>query len=139
GVTVRPSASMDARIGVDLNHNINDAQWVENVGAGSSRHYVFGRLDQVTVGISMRVNYTMSPRLSLQLYGQPFVSSGRYDNFRELVNGRADAYADRYRPYAYGGQPDFNYHSFRTTNVLRWEYRPGSVLFVVWQQGRDQS
>ena len=42
-------------------------------------------------------------------------------------------------PFAYSGQPNFNYHSFRTTNVLRWEYRPGSTLFVVWQQGREDS
>jgi hypothetical protein len=37
----------------------------------------------------------------------------------------------------YAGNPDFDYRSFRTTNVLRWEYKPGSALFVVWQQGRE--
>ena len=55
-----------------------------------------------------------------------------------LVDGRADRYEDRYAPYEYAGNPDFNYRSFRTTNVLRWEYRPGSALFVVWQQGREE-
>ena len=54
------------------------------------------------------------------------------------MNGRAPRYEDRYAPFAYGGSPDFNYKSFRTTNVLRWEYRPGSTLFVVWQQGREE-
>jgi hypothetical protein len=86
----------------------------------------------------MRLNYTLTPRLSLQLYGQPFVSIGVL-NFKELVNGRAAHYEDRYAPFAYGGHPDFNYLSFRTTNVLRWEYRPGSALFVVWQQGREDT
>ena len=52
------------------------------------------------------------------------------------MDGRAEAYADRYAPYDYTGDADFNIRSFRTTNVLRWEYKPGSQLFVVWQQGR---
>ena len=55
------------------------------------------------------------------------------------MNGRAAGYEDRYAPFAYPGDPDFDYHSFRTTNVLRWEYRPGSTLFVVWQQGRQDN
>jgi len=68
---------------------------------------------------------------------QPFVSSGNYAQFKELVNGRALDYDDRYAPYAYVGAPDFKVLSFRTTNVMRWEYKPGSTLFVVWQQGRE--
>ena len=57
------------------------------------------------------------------------------------MNGRAIDYGQRYAPYAYdlaaNGDPDFNVKSFRTTNVLRWEYKPGSTLFVVWQQARE--
>ena len=73
----------------------------------------------------------------MQVYAAPFVSAGDYDRFKKLVNGRAARYEDRYAPIAYEGNPDFNYRSFRTTNVLRWEYKPGSALFVVWQQGRE--
>ena len=98
---------------------------------------MFGHLQQQTVGVNMRLNYTITPALTIQLYAQPFVSAGGYSEFKELVNGRAAAYASRYAPYAYTGNPDFNYRSFRTTNVLRWEYKPGSTLFVVWQQGRE--
>jgi Domain of unknown function (DUF5916) len=79
----------------------------------------------------------MSPTLSLQLYAEPFVSAGAYSGYKELINGRADDWQSRYAPYAYGGNADFNYRSFRTTNVLRWEYKPGSTLFVVWQQARE--
>jgi hypothetical protein len=139
GVTIRPSSAVSASVGVDFSHNVSDTQWVENVTDGPATHYVFGHLDQTTIGISLRLNYTITPRLSLQLYGQPFVSAGDYQNFRELTNGRAAHYEDRYAPYAYGGQPDFDFHSFRTTNVLRWEYRPGSTLFIVWQQSRQAS
>ena len=102
-------------------------------------HYVFARLDQRTVALTTRVNYTMSPTLSLQIYAEPFVSAGAYTNYKELVDGRADDWQSRYAPYAYTGNADFNYRSFRTTNVLRWEYRPGSSLFVVWQQGREEN
>jgi hypothetical protein len=68
------------------------------------------------------------------------VSAGDYTGFKELVNGRSRDFAQRYAPYAYDltahDDPDFNTKSFRTTNVLRWEYKPGSTLFVVWQQAR---
>jgi hypothetical protein len=70
------------------------------------------------------------------------VSAGDYTGFKELVNGRAADYQDRFRPFDFPNHPDFddpdfNFRSFRTTNVLRWEYKPGSTLFVVWQQGRE--
>jgi hypothetical protein len=107
----------------------------EDDSAGRA-HYVFGRIEQRTVAMTLRFNYTMTPNLSLQTYAEPFVSAGDYTNFRELADGRAAAYADRFRPYSYTGNADFNIRSFRTTNVLRWEYKPGSQLFVVWQQGR---
>jgi hypothetical protein len=73
------------------------------------------------------------------VYAEPFVSAGDYSNYKELVNGRAPKYEDRYRAYAYSGNADFNVRSFRTTNVLRWEYRPGSQLFLVWQQGKSDT
>ena len=139
-VTWRPSRALRLEGGVRVSRNNDDAQWVENVTEGASpTHYVFGRLEQRTVGMTLRANYTMSPSLSLQAYAEPFVSAGRYERFRELTDGRAAVYEARYQPYAYTGNADFNYRSFRTTNVLRWEYKPGSALFVVWQQGRESS
>jgi hypothetical protein len=141
-VRLRPSAALSFTVGLRLARNVNDAQWIENVVSGladdAQAHYVFGHLGQTTVSATLRVNYTITPTLSIQLYGQPFVSAGDYAGFKELVNGRAGSYGDRYAPYAYTGSPNFNYKSFRTTNVLRWEYRPGSTLFVVWQQGREE-
>jgi hypothetical protein len=134
-VTYRPSSFLSIGAGFSITRNIDQSQWIEE----DNGHYVFGRIDQKTVGITMRANYTMTPRLSLQLYAQPFVSAGDYSNFKELVDGRTKSYGDRFAPYDYQSNPDFNYRSFRTTNVLRWEYRPGSTLFVVWQQGREDT
>jgi hypothetical protein len=140
GVNWRATSSMSLNLGVRYAINHDDAQWVENVtdDRGVTR-YVFGRIDQKTVSFNTRFNYTMTPNLSLQVYAEPFVSAGDYSNYKELVDGRAEKYADRYKAYAYSGNADFNIRSFRTTNVLRWEYRPGSQLFVVWQQGRSDS
>jgi hypothetical protein len=133
-VTYRPASFLSVTGGVDWSHNVNDSQWIENTADG---HYAFGHLDQTTVGITARVNYTITPELTVQIYAQPFVSAGDYSAFKELVDGRAARYEDRYAPFAYASNPDFNYRSLRSTNVLRWEYKPGSALFLVWQQGRE--
>jgi hypothetical protein len=139
GVTFRPTPSLSVSGGFRFSDSDNDAQWVTNeTDAADKTHYVFARLDQRTVALTTRVNYTMSPTLSLQIYAEPFVSAGEYTGYKELVDGRAKNWEERYAPYAYAGSADFNYRSFRTTNVLRWEYRPGSALFVVWQQGREE-
>ena len=139
-ITYRPLPAVTINPGIRYAKNVFDAQWVEQV-TDASNHYVFAHLDQTTVAVTLRFNYTMSPNLSLQLYAQPFVSSGDYAGFKQLANGRSLDYAQRYAPYAYdtaaNGDPDFNVKSFRTTNVLRWEYKPGSTLFVVWQQARE--
>ena len=137
-VTVKPTAALSTEFGISMNKNIEDSQWVGAVNRDDGTHYVFGHLNQTTTSMTTRVNYTLTPTLSLQIYAQPFISAGDYENFRELVNGRALRYDNRYAPIAYGGNPDFRFLSFRTTNVMRWEFKPGSTLFVVWQQGREQ-
>jgi hypothetical protein len=137
-VTVRPMRALTLTTGVRLYRNVNDYQWVSNV-SDVKDHYVFAHLNQTTVRLTQRVNYTITPTLSLQLFAEPLVSGAGYGRFKELVDGRAPAYGDRYAPFAYADNPDFNYKSFRTTNVLRWEYRPGSTFFVVWQQARANS
>jgi uncharacterized protein DUF5916/cellulose/xylan binding protein with CBM9 domain len=139
-LTFRPASSLSISGGVRFNRENNDAQWVENVDAADDKtHYVFAHLAQRTVSLTTRVNYTMSPTLSLQIYAEPFVSAGEYTDYKELLNGRAKDPSVRYGSYAYDGNADFNFRSFRTTNVLRWEYRPGSALFAVWQQGREEN
>ena len=86
--------------------------------------------------MSTRVNYTMTPTLSLQIYARPFVSAGALLELqgagqRPRANGTRTATRRSRTPTILTS----TYRSFRTTNVLRWEYRPGSALFVVWQQG----
>jgi hypothetical protein len=134
-VTYRPTSFLRVNAGLRFSRNHDESQWIEETGG----HYVFGRLHQKTVGLTGRLNYTVTPALSLQLYMEPFVSAGDYSNFKELADGRSRTYEGRFAPFAFAGSPDFTYRSFRTTNVLRWEYKPGSTLFAVWQQGREDT
>ena len=139
-LTYRPMSPLTITSGARLNRSINDSQWVGKV-TDTRDHYAFAHIDQTTVALTERVNYTMTPNLSIQIYAEPFVSAGDYHGFKELADGCTREYLLRYSPYAYdldaNGNPDFNVKSFRTTNVLRWEYKPGSTLFVVWQQARE--
>jgi hypothetical protein len=136
-VQFRPVSSLSGEVGIGQGRSLDDTQWVTNLTGEEGTHYILGRLNQTTTSVTLRLSYTLTPNLSLQLYGQPFSSSGHYENYKELIDGRADRHADRYVPFPYEGNADFTVLSFRTTNVLRWEFKPGSTMFVVWQQGRE--
>jgi hypothetical protein len=138
-VTFRVGSQFSGSLGVFYSQEVNDNQWRDNFGVAGvdTTHYTFARLDQSTVSLTARVNYTFTPNVTLQLYAQPFVSTGTYGDWRELASPRAGRYEDRYRPYA-GDPGGFRSLQFRSNTVLRWEYRPGSTLFLVWSQGRDR-
>ncbi len=132
-VTYRIASQVNTSLTLRATHNVNDVQPRGPDSTGT--HYRFAHLDQKEVALTGRVDYTLSTTLTLQLYAQPFVSKGTYSNPRELADPNAVAFDDRYQPFAFapGG---FNDKEFNSTTVLRWEYRPGSTLFVVWTQGR---
>jgi hypothetical protein len=119
-------------------------QWYGNfVDSAGVTHYTIARLLQTTVNLTARMNYTLSPTMTLQVYAQPYLSKGTFSDVRELsATPRAVRYDDRYQPYtdpAVVADPGgFNYKQFRSSVVFRWEYLPGSILFVVWTQGRDK-
>ncbi len=123
-------------------HNVSDNQWYGNFSDTLGMHYTFAHLDQTTTSATVRLNYTFTPSMSLQAYVQPFVSKGTYTDVRQLsATPRAAQYDDRYAPYdnpAVTGDPGgFNFKEFQSNLVFRWEYRPGSTLFVVWNEGRQ--
>ncbi len=152
----RPSPRATVSAGPFVNWRVEDLQWVRRIELDEP-HYLFGRMDQTTAGITTRADWTFSPTLSLQLYAQPFVSAGDYDRLKRIVDSRAREYGDRFVALAAANEaddrlsadvdgdgtpesfrnPDFNVRQFRSNAVLRWEYRPGSTLFAVWSQGRD--
>ena len=134
-VAYRIASQVNTSLILGATHNVNDVQPIPRVTDSTGTHYLFAHLDQKQVSLTGRVDYTLSTVLTLQLYAQPFVSKGTFSNPRELADPNAAAFDDRYKPYATtpGG---FNFKAFNSTTVLRWEYRPGSTLFLVWTQGR---
>jgi hypothetical protein len=162
-LSVRPSGRFEFTVGPYVQWNRNPWQYVAQLPALGSTRYLFGRIDQTTAALTLRARYSVTPTLSFQLYGQPFISAGDYSEFREVADPRAEHFDDRFHTFAgseityddnagvYGvdfdadgtsdmqfSNPDFNVKQFRSTAVVRWEYRPGSTLFVVWSQGRSQ-
>jgi hypothetical protein len=138
---LRLSTRLQASLGVDASHNVDDAQWYGNFtdDAGVT-HYSFAHLDQHTVSLSTRLSYAASPTLTFDFYAQPFTSTGSYSRIRELgADPRAAAYADRFRPYTApdGSDTGFDFRQLRSNAVVRWEYSPGSTLYVVWTHARD--
>ena len=126
------------------------------------RRYVFADLDQKTLSASIRADWTFTPDLSLQLYVQPFISAGEYSSFKELSRpGKYEysvygtdigsiLYDENSRRYEVNPaeedesaerfgfrNPDFKIRSLRGNAVFRWEFRPGSSLYLVWQQSRQ--
>jgi hypothetical protein len=140
-VTIRPSSRLGIELGTRYQYNRDNTQWIDDVGdvGADTTHYLFGQLHQDLLSFTGRMDFTIRPTVSLQVYAEPFVTAGHFTEVRELASPRARSYDARFRPYV-GAPPeaDFNEKSFHSSVVARWEYRPGSTLFVVWTQGRDQ-
>jgi hypothetical protein len=140
-LTWRAASNASFEIGTRYQRNKDNTQWYANVGkiGAADAHYLFARLDQHLLSFTSRLNYTVTPALSLQFYAEPFVTTGQFSNVRELDAPRSAEYDKRFKPYDLGEPPaGFNEKQFHSNMVIRWEYRPGSTLFLVWSQGRDQ-
>jgi hypothetical protein len=147
---------------VDVSHNVDDLQYVETTSTTAGPRYLLGRIDQDTVGVTLRADLQLSPDLTVQYYGSPFVSNGRYDVFKHATATTAPAYADRFHAFGAGeiaydpaanayrvsevggpsytfANPDFSFREFRSNLVTRWEFKPGSTMYVVWSQGRTSA
>ncbi|HZO20641.1 MAG TPA: DUF5916 domain-containing protein [Gemmatimonadaceae bacterium] len=140
-VTLRVSSQFEFTVGVGFMRDDNNTQWFGNFADGSgATHHSFAHLDYRSTSMSVRMNYTMTPDLTLELYGQPFRATGVYSDFREVsATPGADSYDARFQPYTppSSAPRQFKVSEFISNSVLRWEYRPGSTLFVVWQHGRE--
>lgn len=163
-LTWRPSSNVNISFGPEYNINRNGSQFVRSTAdplatATYGRRYVFGELEQRTLSANLRLNWIFSPRLSFELFAQPLVSSGRYGTIKELAApntldfldygtngstidrdaGIADPDGDGPAPAFSIGQPDFTFASLRGNAVLRWEFAPGSTMYLVWTQDRAYS
>lgn len=164
GMRWQPAPNVWMRVGPGFSREFQAAQWVMRVedptaGATFGSRYVFAELDQTTLSANIRLNWTFTPTLSLQLYLQPLISAGSYRRFKELARPKSFDF----RVYGENGStitrdgstytvdpdgagpagsfsfdsPNFNFKSLRGNAVLRWEYLPGSTLYFVWTQSRS--
>jgi hypothetical protein len=164
GVNFKPMNALSISFSPDYSIQNDHLQYVETVEHNNDPRYIFGELNQKTLSFTFRLNYTFSPELSLEYYGQPFISAGKYTNFKKTTITNADRFADRYHVFMPGelsynatgnnysvvengnsnlgysfDNPDFNFRQFRSNLVVRWEYKPGSTVFLVWSQGRTST
>ncbi|HXV85197.1 MAG TPA: DUF5916 domain-containing protein [Gemmatimonadales bacterium] len=176
GLTIRPSSTWEVELGPAFSSERAPAQYVTQTDASFyaptfGRRYLFGELSRREVSMETRVNLTLSPKLTFQLYAQPLVGSGDYLAYKQLarpesfefdvfdegsaaatpggtvcLGGRTCRDGDRrYVDFDADGTTDFSFEeadftlrSLLVNAVLRWEFRPGSSLYLVWQQGREE-
>jgi len=138
-MSIKPSSFVWLNISPRYSWGYSNSQWVKNIdddGDGIKDHFVFGELQRNVFDIRVRTNVTLTRDLSIQLFMQPYVAVGRYTTFKEL----AEAGTYRFTPYYFDDpQFDFNSKTLKTNAVVRWEYRPGSTLFLVWTQSLKDS
>jgi hypothetical protein len=159
-VTYKPTDFLSVTLNPGFNTSFSELQYVTQTYNGSEERYVFASIDRKTISASFRVNFNLSPDLTLQYWGQPFVATGKYFDHKYISNVSADEYKDRFSTYTDAqktfadntysidenldgntdysfGNNDFNVQQFLSNLVLRWEYSPGSSVYLVWSQNRS--
>lgn len=157
----QPINSLSFAFATTYNLNPNKTQYVNEKSFGSIQRYILGEIDQKTWDASLRVNYSINPNLSVQFYGSPFITRGTYSNFNYVKNATASDLNDRVQWFSTNqisksgseflidenedtitdykfNNPDFTFAQFRSNLVVRWEYIPGSEMFLVWSNGATQ-
>ncbi len=167
-INIKPTTNLSVSFGSRLSKLKEVAQWVGSYADPTAnltygRRYVFGTMDQTEISGNIRLDWIVTPTLSLQLYLQPLISSGRYTDIKQLdrersfdftnygkkgssinkitsshgsVSYQLDADGSGPSPLYKVGNPDYSYTSLRGNAVLRWEYMPGSTIYLVWTQSR---
>ena len=147
-----------------FNKNRSEYQYISDNDFGDLGNYLLGRLDRKTYEITLRLNYAITPNFTIQYYGSPYITMGKYSRFKTLADPDTKSVSDVFRTFdsyelqynpeirmygIYDGinpeplesfpNPDFNFRQFRSNLVARWEYRPGSALYLVWTHSRTSS
>lgn len=160
--SVKPTNFLKISISPGYSISNEELQYVATKKYGTSDRYLFGKINQQTLSASLRINLNLSPDLTLQYWGQPFVATGKYTQHKFITDPLADGFENRfsvfdenqisyYEPdnlyeidenrdgttdYSFENR-DFNVQEFLSNLVLRWEYNPGSSVYLVWSQTRN--
>ena len=163
----RPNSQLTFSFGPEYSYNIEKAQFIDNIEdsyavATLGTRSIFGEMDQKTISANIRLNWTFTPELSLQLYLQPLISVGSYTNLKELAKPKSldFNYYNETADISYNADdeeytidpdkdgpaesftisdPNFNFKSIIGNLVLRWEVMPGSILYLVWSHEKSNS
>ena len=159
-ISYKPTNYLVLTISPAYNKSYSDLQYVTQTGFNDKDRYIFASINQKTISTSFRLNLNLSPNLTFQYWGQPFVATGKYYNHKFITLPMADTYRERFWTYTPGqisfdgdhynvdenidgktdytiGKSDFNVKQFLSNFVVRWEYNPGSTVFLVWCQTRS--
>lgn len=156
-ISFRPRSNLRFSVLPFFLKNRDELQYIGQVsGSNNQNTYLLGAIDNRNLSFTFRMDLALTPELTIQYYGCPFVSIGKFTDFKKVTNPKDDNYTSRFsmlNPVKDGGQinfdenkdgrvdysvsnPDFNFHQFRSNLVLRWEYKVGSALYLVWAQDR---
>ena len=162
GISYKPTNYLSFSFKPSFGKSFSELQYLTAQKVGKDDKYIFASIDRKTISASLRVDLNLSPDLTLQYWGQPFVSSGRYYNHKVVVSPVADEFRDRFMTYSQNqirllgeqyevdenmdgitdysfDNKDFNVQEFLSNLVFRWEYNPGSSVYFVWSQARSNS
>jgi len=159
-IRYQPLNSLSLSLNTEYGQNPNRTQYVTQRDFNGTPRYILGEIENDNLSATLRVNYNINPNLTIQYYGQPFIFKAKYSKFNYVNNSIADNLNDRVTwfnddqiefdngvysidedsdgtiDYSFGN-PDFAFVQFRSNLVVRWEYIPGSEIFLVWSQGID--
>jgi len=161
-INYRPIDQLSFAIEASYGNYKTEMQYIDYVEVDSQQFYIMSKLKQNTVNFTFRINFNVTPDLSIQYYGSPFISAGNNSDYKNILNTLSDDYYRRYYLYSseqylqseqgfdfntdgtidYELTSNFNFQQFRSNLVVRWEYKPGSVLFLVWahdQTNREET
>ncbi len=163
GVGYRPVKSMNIELTPGIEKYSDNLMYVTSCNNKSEKRYIMSHIERNTVNMSLRINYNITPELTIQYWGQPFIATGEYSGFKQITDSKAAILTDRYRLYTNSqitpdkindlylidensdgvvdysfDKPDFNVKEFLSNLVMRWEYQPGSTFYLVWSQTRKQ-
>jgi len=154
----QPINSLSLSLNLQYEENPSKTQYVDQIDFSGSKRYVLGAIDNESFSATLRVNYNINPNLTIQYYGQPFIFKADFSDFNYVNNANAEDINERISLYNNNqisfqddiysidedengtvdysfGNPDFAFVQFRSNLVARWEYIPGSEIFLVWSQG----
>ena len=160
GLSYKPTNWLSLSLNPSYSKSFSQLQYVTQTDYNGTDRYIFASIDQNVLSTSLRVNVNLSPNLTVQYWGQPFVASGKYHDYKYITQPMASKFNDRFAVYSpdqidlsdneylidenldgindYSfDRNDFNFQEFLSNLVVRWEYSPGSTLYLVWSQTRQ--